>query len=104
MVRLTDRPAMTLDVNRGRKTTTQQQQLVLLFVFVLKETICMYSMESKSLFSFTRKVCCWRNKFFSLELMTIEKGGKKKNDGLATPGSGGSKYRLLNKLVKRSIH
>ena len=26
MVRLTDRPDMTLDVNRGRKTTTQQQQ------------------------------------------------------------------------------
>ena len=24
--RLTDRPDMTLDVNRGRKTTTQQQQ------------------------------------------------------------------------------
>ena len=27
MVRLTDRPDMTLDVYRGRKTTTQQQQL-----------------------------------------------------------------------------
>ena len=26
VVRLTDRPAMTLDVYRGRKTTTQQQQ------------------------------------------------------------------------------
>ena len=26
MVRLTDRPNMTLDVYRGRKTTTQQQQ------------------------------------------------------------------------------
>ena len=26
MVRLTDRPDMTLDVYRGRKTTTQQQQ------------------------------------------------------------------------------
>ena len=28
MVRLTDRPDTTLDVYRGRKTTTQQQQLV----------------------------------------------------------------------------
>ena len=28
MVRLTDRPDMTLDVYRGRKTTTQQQQLL----------------------------------------------------------------------------
>ena len=28
MVRLTDRPAMTLDVYRGRKTTTQQQLVV----------------------------------------------------------------------------
>ena len=26
VVRLTDRPDMTLDVNRGRKTTTRQQQ------------------------------------------------------------------------------
>ena len=26
MVRLPDRPVMTLDVDRGRKTTTQQQQ------------------------------------------------------------------------------
>ena len=26
MVRLTDRPDMTLDVSRGRKATTQQQQ------------------------------------------------------------------------------
>ena len=28
VVRLTDRPNMTLDIYRGRKTTTQQQQLV----------------------------------------------------------------------------
>ena len=28
MVRLTDRPDMTLDVYRGRKTTMQQQQCV----------------------------------------------------------------------------
>ena len=27
VVRLTDRPDMTLDVYRGRKTTTQQQQV-----------------------------------------------------------------------------
>ena len=30
VVRLTDRPDMTLDVYRGRKTTMQQQQLVML--------------------------------------------------------------------------
>ena len=29
MVRLTDRPDMTLDVYRGRKTTMQQQQIYL---------------------------------------------------------------------------
>ena len=29
VVRLIDRPDMTLDVNRGRKTTIQQQQLTL---------------------------------------------------------------------------
>ena len=28
MVRLTDRPDMNLDVYRGRKTTTQQQQSI----------------------------------------------------------------------------
>ena len=28
MVRLTDRPNMTLDVNGGRKTTIQQQQIL----------------------------------------------------------------------------
>ena len=28
MVRLTDRPDITLDVNRGRKTTMQQQQYI----------------------------------------------------------------------------
>ena len=32
MVRLTDRPDMTLDVYRGRKTTTQQQPLALSLV------------------------------------------------------------------------
>ena len=32
MVRFTDRPDMTLDVNRGRKTTTQQQQFIYLFI------------------------------------------------------------------------
>ena len=31
VVRLTDRPDMTLDVYRGRKTTIQQQQLKLTF-------------------------------------------------------------------------
>ena len=29
VVRLTDRPDMTLDVYRGRKTTLQQQQLII---------------------------------------------------------------------------
>ena len=32
MVRLTDRPDMTLDVYRGRKTTVQQQQHSALYV------------------------------------------------------------------------
>ena len=30
VVRLTDRPDMTLDVNRGRKTTIQQQSLYII--------------------------------------------------------------------------
>ena len=32
VVRLTDRPDMTLDVYRGRKTTKQQWQYVLVFI------------------------------------------------------------------------
>ena len=36
MVRLTDRPDMTLDVYHGGKTTTQQQLQILLKVTVLK--------------------------------------------------------------------
>ena len=35
MVRLTDRPDMTLDVYRGRKTTKQQQQQKPLICFFL---------------------------------------------------------------------
>ena len=35
MVRLTDRPDMTLDVYRGRKTTMQQQQML------KHETVCL---------------------------------------------------------------
>ena len=31
VARLTDRPDMTLDVYRGRKTTLQQQQIILIF-------------------------------------------------------------------------
>ena len=35
VVRLTDRPDMTLDVYRGRKTTMQQQQQLLSFLLPL---------------------------------------------------------------------
>ena len=34
VVRLTDRPDMTFDVYRGRKTTTQQQQIPLKLYFI----------------------------------------------------------------------
>ena len=39
MVRLTDRPDMTLDVYRGRKTTTQQQPAKKIEPFVSKLNI-----------------------------------------------------------------
>ena len=38
VVRLTDRPDMTLDVYRGRKTTAQQQYIEMVY--------CVYSLES----------------------------------------------------------
>ena len=37
VVRLTDRPDMTLDVYRGRKTTTQQQQQFAADVFMISK-------------------------------------------------------------------
>ena len=43
VVRLTDRPDMTLDVNRGRKTTIQQQQIssiVILVVMLVDDQGC----------------------------------------------------------------
>ena len=48
VVRLTDRPDMTLDVYRGRKTTIQQQQHHLVhdnveFVMILSEVGSLYS-------------------------------------------------------------
>ena len=51
MVRLTDRPNMTLNVYRGRKTTTQQQQYKFFTCFdPLFETSC------KSCVSFKHKM------------------------------------------------
>ena len=40
MVRLTDRPDITLDVYRGRKTTMQQQQLNYHQIFPLSRALC----------------------------------------------------------------
>ena len=55
VVRLTDRPDMTLDVYRGRKTTIQQQQqLHLLWLTITVIILCLplfvyyYSGEKKS--------------------------------------------------------
>ena len=39
MVRLTDRPDMTLDIYRGRKTTTQQQQQQLYMHHLIKSLV-----------------------------------------------------------------
>ena len=46
VIRLTDRPDMTLDVYRGRKTTTQQQQqqmssfCIIVYVYDVKCVVC----------------------------------------------------------------
>ena len=39
VVRLTDRPCMTLDVYRGRKTTMQQQQINILIPAVMENIL-----------------------------------------------------------------
>ena len=41
VVRLTDRPDMTLDVYRGRKTTMQQQQQLISIAFVVSRIGCL---------------------------------------------------------------
>ena len=38
VVRLTDRPDMTLDVYRGRKTTNQQQLTIFFFIRTVENT------------------------------------------------------------------
>ena len=48
VVRLTDRPDMTLDVYRGRKTTMQQQQQILIIVYI-------FTFSVKAEFYLTRK-------------------------------------------------
>ena len=40
VVRLTDRPDMTLDVYRGRKTTMQQCNIFQTVLFILKMVLC----------------------------------------------------------------
>ena len=40
VVRLTDRPDMTLDVYRGRKTTIQTKQAYLFLFLISKEDVC----------------------------------------------------------------
>ena len=57
MVRLTDRPDMTLDVYRGRKTTTQQQKNS---SFVLFNSI-------------SDKSGCWLKALCNGTLFTVEK-------------------------------
>ena len=56
VVRLTDRPDMTLDVYRGRKTTMQQQQFNLIFTL----SLLYYIRKGNSLFRFLHG-CSWVN-------------------------------------------
>ena len=53
VVRLTDRPDMTLDVYRGRKTTMQQQQqhthtLSYMIMMTLNDNICLINVAAAS--------------------------------------------------------
>ena len=71
MVRLTDRPDMTLDVYRGRKTTTQQQQSKLVgvsrtFYFIPSSESSAYLKQIKCILSAVKKY-----RIFSLVTDTI---------------------------------
>ena len=48
VVRLTDRPDMTLDVYRGRKTTMQQQHQTIQNVFPVQTDLCTKNMFFKT--------------------------------------------------------
>ena len=59
VVRLTDRPDMTLDVYRGRKTTTQLQQqqqinsfCVIVYVYDVKCVVCKFLYITLTLLEF----------------------------------------------------
>ena len=45
VVRLTDRPDMTLDVYRGRKTTMQQQQQQLIKIYILNKFLYFFPLK-----------------------------------------------------------
>ena len=65
VVRLTDRPDMTLDVYRGRKTTMQQQQ--------------QQKHENKIKFSIVAKLLTgFKNRFYSISFATLNDGQKRK--------------------------
>ena len=50
MVRLTDRPDMTLDVYRGRKTTMQQQQKNLFVsIHIQSVSVCLFTIQLNQL-------------------------------------------------------
>ena len=73
VVRLTDRPDMTLDVYRGRKTTMQQQQQQVSStcnVYFLNSTYSIFSQFKRNKFS--RLFCCWV--YYSGELSGISFG------------------------------
>ena len=70
MVRLTDRPDMTLDVYRGRKTTIQQQRVV-----TSKVVISTYQIVVRDSSKFDTFFCC--NAFQSKPIQCVTMYGSK---------------------------
>ena len=80
MVRLTDRPDMTLDVYRGRKTTIQQQHLPFKGIFYLlsgKTNIKFTELPSQKGYPYTFKNI---TNYFLFNLLQIR--------GIRVPGHG----------------
>ena len=91
VVRLTDRPDMTLDVYCGHKTTTQQQQLTFFHNFYQRNDLDDFlfsSLNGKALpkwgLLLKERICSSRSKFFPLRVDPSEKAGKDEKGNVAS--------------------
>ena len=87
VVRLTDRPDMTLDVYRGRKTTIQQQQQNSM-------TSCLFSCQTKPFL----KISTFKEKNLKDKLFHLKRSDCHKRGVEGSWGGGGLKMKMVELL------